>query len=449
MKLSYDKNMSKYILNNGQNFGHNINISKIIDDINYFAFFDKISPVKERGLRIDRLIETDTVTTKTVNEVGYYYKYTQFKWWEEIDNTIKLHNNIKFDNYKYKHSTEIPQLDITYYGYLMKYNNGNSYDFTYNNSNFYHLFSFETYYTYDNLSNYYTYNIHQNDITYKYFVPILRTYREVDSNGLYNDLILTKLQFNETINHTLILNNNENEPINVYYDSTYTNKFRFNIPIVGAKQTLCFPNYFSNFNNVFNQKFKDNLISFINSIYYQYLFSDYLFIINNTESEFDISIEDPSLSICPFGEGFITFKSHEIKLYYPNNFINIDNIDNTFNDNILYTINLKNYEHTFNIYNFGELNKTLEQILSDNNYDINKFIEQPGYKKVNYLIDKCYKHNFNIDEFNNNDNISFADLLAEYNDENLSAIRSSNPESISINISNYLLNKAGHLIIIQ
>ena len=426
--------------------------------------------VTDRGLRLDRLIDDDVK-----NEIQFAYS-----------NDFEYINGLN-----------------QFYSYFIQN------IFTPNHD--YHLFTINSYYSYySNNISYYKNDqedvMDLNDRTY--FKPIIRINRTTDNFGIYNDLIFSyvtndiknhyritcnsdtgilapyqgnykireSLTFSEgesfeydyddmyKSNNTLVWHNNvkghySSEDEIIVDETIYSNKFNLNIPIVGAKQSICLGldmiDYISK--NIFKggESGQEDLF-----YYYNYLFSDYLFLFNNTNTVVTILISDPSLSLISKQHAIIQLKPKEFKLYYPNNF-NYNGSSN-YSKKKIYTIKIINKTTNipniiFEYYNFGSLNKSLKELSGEN-----EFNKQLGYRLITNLIYHYYNYTHNNIELSRVEilNLYLSIMSKVYNntenDEGIEKIKGliqNMPNkwvnNLNIDIQNYSENQAGHLVIIN
>ena len=424
-------------------------MSYLINYIGKNIGFDDHGTVLERGLRVDRIIDTD------------------------INNQIKTISYLNlFDCYFLENKLEM--------------------------NHDYHLFTINSYFNN-------SYNNIMDRSDRQYFKPIIRINRTMDNFGIYDDLIFLDVESdvknsyhikcddstwflgkngNIEENKAISVNNNvfeydyddmtnpkstvvwynsctghfggEDQSLEVIENKTiYTNKFSLNIPIVGAKQSICLGLDMIEYikSNIFendSDSNEDNNLNENNDIfyYYNYIFSDYLFLYNNTNGVISLLISDPSLSMVNKKHAIIQLKPNELKLYYPSNF----NYNNTSNHDILeeekiYSIKLINKTSNikniiFNHYKFGELNNSFEEMI--NGETTKKLKDETGFLLVTNLM-KYYN------DYINGQNIGSNSILNAYNIKKPQDkdVLEKNTNEININIKNYNKNKAGHLIIID
>ena len=232
--------------------------------------------------------------------------------------------------------------------------------------------------------------------------------------------------------------------------------------------------------------------------YYNYVFSDYLFLYNNTNTVITLLISDPSLTLINKQHAQIQLKPYELKLYYPNNFNYNDT--NNFNKSKIYTLKIINKTDSilnmeFEHYKLGEYNLSFDEMynifIKDNidfieYVDNNRMIEhnnendfpkfklngimpdQIGYKLVTNLLGlykKCnssnhyskdqilslYNNILNYKNTNKTENDYHTELAKAIHNklkDNIN-ILSKNINTLNIDIRNYSENKAGHLVIIE
>ena len=446
-------------------------MSYMINSISERIHIKDNGTVTDRGLRVDRLIDNDVY-----NEIKSTY-------------TNSFDYNISIDDH--------------IYGYFIQ----NIFKPEHN----YHLFTINSYYYQTQNDNTIKYKNDQevsidNQYERTYFKPIIRINRTIDNFGLYDDLIFSNIttdiknlyhikcdqdtkvlysgEENEFKDFLIGQNDNYNyleydyddmyksdntlvwyNLSNAYFndrvlntiDTTYLNKFSLNIPIVGAKQSICLGldmvNYVSK--NIFKggESGQEDLF-----YYYNYIFSDYLFLFNNTNTVITLLISDPSLSLINKQHALIQLKPKEFKLYYPNNFNY--NGDSNYNKKKIYTIKIINkttniLNMIFEYYHLGSLNKSLNLLVEEG-----QFNKQLGYNLVTNLIYHYYNY------INNNSEITRLEILKLYdniceeiinsNNDNIDEIKkliqnmpNKYINNLNINISNYSENQAGHLVIIN
>ena len=248
-------------------FNSNYDLSYLVNNICTQMKIKDYSTSIYRGLRVDRLIDSDTIfnnQTININNTCYSLSYYEFNWLDDQNNLTYLYHTLPL--------------------HIILVNR-------------------------------------ENDINYNSYVPILRTYRSVDVNGIYNDLIFSKPFVRNNSN----INNSE-----IY----------MNIPIVGAKQSLCLALDIPS-QDIFNGALE------------YYSFTDYLFIYNNTNIILSIIISDPSLSLVSNYRTTIHIQPNEMKIYYPNNFNYNDTLEE--NKNNIYTIKLLNSKNEYANINFNTI----------------------------------------------------------------------------------------------
>ena len=453
-------------------------MSYMINYIGRHIGINNSGTVLERGLRVDRLID---------NDVDIKSKKLPMKFDGDIlsSDMDPQNNSINYSLYIYN-------------------------EFKPNHD--YHLFTINTYFNnvlYNN-SDMINNIMNSEDLIFK---PIVRINRTVDDFGIYNDLIFEYLtadiQYINRVNNTQntkVLVNNFNDDgsylatgFTIYNDnSTYLNytyndprplsdiiwnitrpapgstgnadihnNFSLNIPIVGAKQSICFGMDMIEYikcGMFMKHDENDNITSADYSLnndklfyYYNYVFSDYLFLYNNTNGVVTLLMTDPSLSLVSKQHALIQLKPKEWRLYYPNNFnysvvSNHDIIEGSKIYNIKLvnkTSNIKNIIYDY--YKFGELNESFENLKIDSNHS-NKLCTQSGFKLVTYLMN-LYNNYINNQYTNLDDPYQqFTNFYSEFNDintEDRKRIYSKETNEINISIKNYNQNKAGHLIVIN
>ena len=392
MRIS--KTYQEFIKKSNDVFKSNYDISYIVNNISKNVLNEHSSNIY-RGLRVERLLDKDTkfIIKNSDQNNEYLFPYN-----EQTNNIIKTNNSISSYNYK---------LCENYY-----------WEFNLDSETQYHKFCFGTYHYYKNLdlsnsngnNTLSFYNDYSNFIDY---LPILRLYRTKDEYGINNDLIFGKFNIDDNIYN---IDNNINDEIdNIYYESIdksirryykkvdnkykYLNYFKINIPIVGIQESLCL-----NMNMNF-----DPLKLFRNNDNHYYLYSDYLFIYNDTNFDKEILLDDESLSLVNCQKTKFNIKSKELKVYYPNNF-NYNATYREFNDEI-YKIKFFNKSSDnvqFKIINIGNLNLDINTLY--NNYI---YIEdQIGYKYVCHLL---YLYNQYKNNVMYNDKDKYDDLIKMYN----------------------------------
>jgi len=471
--ITYDGYRTKttYLLQNKYNtfkdlaysyFNIMYDMSYMINHISKNIRINDYDTVENRGLRVDRLIDNDINCNINKQEI----KFTEG---EESIYCYYIENEFK------------PNL------------------------NNYHLFTINSYFcsilsndsVYKKEANE-EYKMNEEDRTY--FKPIIRINRTIDNFGIYNDLIFSDINFTEqttyivnTLNNTCeekILtkhgeykeyklkdfngfygNPNNGEPNtynyfeysyegsikpanlvwynrnniifeknnNIVNNIVYLNKYSLNIPIVGAKQSICLGLDMIEYikSHIFKNDDKND-----DFYYYNYVFSDYLFLYNNTNNIVTLLISDPSLSLVNKQHALLQLKPKELKLYYPNNF-NYSAIlnKNIYDNEKIYSIKLTNKSSSniiFEQYKLGELNKSFDTMKRDEL----KIENQDGYKLVTNLIYLNYIYNHNND-------ISYDDIFGLYNKISQENSHIKEMNEINIDIKNYNQNKAGHLVIIN
>jgi len=467
-KIKYSYNNYHNTFNNLSSSYFNImyDMSYMIDNIQTGMGITDNGTFENRGLRVDRLLDNDT-------------KYVIIKQQNELYD-MNSSNCLSYYIYnEFKPNNDYHLFTINSYYYVPKITSTRLYN--------------------------YTSTMDKNDR--KYFKPIIRINRSIDMFGVYNDLIFSYVSTDEKNNYKIICDNSTNiligtknsdnsydyqwNTFDTFYDKSneqkdsfiydyddmskssntlvwyntyngkiiygsnndnklvlrtnnentdikYTNKFSLNIPIVGAKQNICLG--FDMIEYIKKGIFKEKEDLFY---YYNYIFSDYLFLFNNTDDVITILISDPSLSFINKQHAIIQLQSKELKLYYPNNFNYTNNIDSD-KDNDLYNIRIINKSSNFsnvyfNHYDFGKYNQSFDNITGN-------ISKQDGYQLTTNMIYNyyCYvKDNIILDKetilkyynYKTNNNIKF-NVEQTLND-------------ISIGIKNYTENRSGHLIIID
>ena len=244
-----------------------------------------------------------------------------------------------------------------------------------------------------------------------------------------------------------------------------------------------------------------NSFLFDYTYYYNYIFSDYIFLYNNTNTVVSLLVSDPSLTLINKQHAQIQLKPYELKVYYPSNF-NYNNTNN-FNKSKIYTLRIINktdsiFNMEFNHYKLGEYNLSFNEMydifIKDNNDVIEYFNsgriiipqgnqrpkfrlngimpDQIGYKLVTNLLGLC--HNYDENNPYTKDqilNLYYNILIykSKYKDDSSSSelydtelsksihnklisdtnILSTYVNTLNIDIQNYSENKAGHLIVIE
>ena len=376
--LTNQKEYTKFVSVNNIEFISNYNLSYLIDKIGYdMRILMGHGTISNRGLRVDRLIDGDISMTYNIEDDSIHDYYSTFNYIDE--NTHTLTNNY-----------HILKMDVNIPTKYKNYFNINS------------------------------------------FNPMLRINRSVDQYGMYNDLIFAKLTKNITdVSDPGI---NDFSSIMFYVNSDHIlqkNKVRLNLPIVGAKQSLCLG---------FDLMEYCNNETLVNRLHY--LLTDYLFIFNNTNSVITLIIIDPSLSISSKMNNAIKIEPNELKLYYPNNF----NYNDTSNNNVnkIYQITLidkNNKDILFYHYHLGASNNAIYNYNDDNGYnDKNSY---NAISKLLYKYNKCTTENIYIDS---NDSLHNHKIDYGARPEYLTSM---NKNKIVIDIQNYLENKTGHLVVLE
>ena len=196
------------------------------------------------------------------------------------------------------------------------------------------------------------YKYGNNDIVFstKYanISSFLRTYRETDEYGIFNDCIVNSLIGLDTNEVNNIQNNIKQESDNIVkYKVT-------NLPLCGAKQYIMFTPYNPGNNLLMN--------------------SFYLFIANTTDKDVSITIEDMSYTLCK-RKTIIIIKKHSMRVYYPALYdysykINISSLDN-------------NYE-TYKVYNLFSLASKPNNMPSEEKRNISVVTKEL------YMINRLY-----------------------------------------------------------
>ena len=384
----------EFINNSYDKFNSNYDISNIINNISKNILTPHSSNIY-KGLRVERLLDKDTTFMIEENS-EYLFPYNE----QSINNIIKT--NIGISSYNYK----------IYRNYFWEFDLDNTQ---------YHKFCFGTYHYYQNLdlsnnNGNNTISFYNDYSNFTDYIPVLRLYRTKDEYGINNDLIFGKFNIND--DNIIDVTDNDissNNLKNIYLkniDKTierycqkienkykYLNYFKLNIPVVGIQESLCL-----NMNmNI------DPLKLFRNNINHYYLYSDYLFIYNDTNFDKEILLDDESLSLVNCQKTKFNIKSKELKVYYPNNF-NYNATYREFNDEIykIKFFNKSSDDVQFKIINIGNLNLDINTLY--NNYI---YIEdQIGYKYVCHLL-------YLYEQFKNSvydDKDKYADLIRMYND---------------------------------
>lgn len=458
----YPELYKNFLIYNSDYFKCNYDLSYLVNNISKSLNIG-YGTSNNRGLRVERIIDNDTILANQVSGSNMVFELRNNIYNASIPSNINSNGylfpyNIQVNNhiigneekeelksFKFIDSdVNYPLLEKNWWLFKYSYYKSSKYELSYN----YHLFNINSYNYYNNslnklkeydvtetsipqqavynenniiFNNTSTYNnslsyyLNYNDLLN--YIPVLRLYRTKDQYGIHNDLIFAYLYnsfkiYNHPnyLNYIELANTNKsfNSPVERYCVKTknpknssqlyvkYLNKFNLNIPIVGSKQSLCL-----------NMNLEtEPLKLFRDKSNHYYLYSDYIFIYNNTKEDIEILMDDESLSLIDNRKAVFKINSGELKVYYPNNF----NYNATYKEykNEIYNIRLYNKSSNnikFNIINIGNLNLDIQECI-DNNIYIEDLI---GYKYICYL-------NYLYDTFKNReDKINESVLSSKYN----------------------------------
>lgn len=384
----------QFLENNSHYFKSNYDISYLINNISNIIDIGYAS-AKNRGLRVERIIDKDTIIDKlisgnNINSDGFLFPYNI----QSISGTMATNQTICISSSDFT-PENYNLLEKNWW--LFKYSYYDVEEEHYKLTNKYHLFNIMSYHFYeesklkfDNPSNK-NYNckkyIYKNCNDLINYLPVLRINRTKDEYGINNDLMFAYLYNAFSINNNpFVLNNGNwthNAPIEHFCFKKkksntkdliqYYNLFKLNIPIVGCKESLCL-----------NMTLNTEILRLFRDIEkHYYLYSDYIFIYNNTDSSKQILIDDESLSLVDCKNAIFNIESGELRVYYPNNF----NYNATYKEfkHEIYNIKLYNRSNeniNFNIINIGEFNIDIDKVINNKIY----IEDLLGYKYVCHLL---------------------------------------------------------------